>query len=101
VARPSRLIWAPAASNGLDEIVAWIAVRDPAAASRLVDRIFATVERLLDFPDTGRRVPELRDAVHRELIVAPCRIIYRRDAATVRIVLVTRGERKVRRSRLR
>ena len=99
-ARP-RLVWSAPAADDLDEILAWIALDDPAIASAFLDRVMNAVERLPAFPDAGRRVPELPGSRYREVIVAPCRIIYRRDRSKILIVHVVRGQRRLRRKRLR
>ncbi|HVV81828.1 MAG TPA: type II toxin-antitoxin system RelE/ParE family toxin [Kofleriaceae bacterium] len=96
MARGPRIVWAAPALDELDEIAAFIADGDPRAAAGLVHRVFASLERLRRFPASGRRLPELPNGPYREVIVAPCRIIYRTDRAVVHIVHVTRGERPLR-----
>jgi len=44
------------------------------------------VERLADFPESGRVIPEFGVATLREVIDSPFRIVYRLDAERVRIV---------------
>jgi toxin ParE1/3/4 len=65
------------------------------------ERALACVERLRRFPNSGRKLPELPDSVYREVSVAPCRIVYRRERNNVLIVHVFRGERQLERGRLR
>jgi toxin ParE1/3/4 len=101
MASPLALIWSDPALDDLDEIAAYIALDKPAAAAALVQRVMATVERLRAHPASGRRVPELPKTPYREVLVPPCRIIYRRDGGTIFIVYVFRGERQLRRERLR
>jgi toxin ParE1/3/4 len=101
VARPKALIWTAPALDDLDEIAAWIALDDPVAAAALVERALAAVERLRRFPASGRWVPELAGKVYREIIVAPCRILYRREGTKILIVHVVRGERRLQIKRLR
>lgn len=100
MARP-RLIWAAPALEDLDDIAAFIALDNPDAASRLVTTILGAVERLRDHPASGRWVPEAPNKTHREIIVSPCRIIYRRQRSDILIVSVIRGERLLRPSRLK
>lgn len=93
MARAAKLIWTAPALDDLDDIAAWIAIENPIAATDFVDRALAGIERLRRFPDSGRRVPEAPGGLYREVILGPCRIIYRRDGAYVLIVSVLRGER--------
>ena len=101
MAPPLALTWSIPALDDLDEIAAYIALDKPAAAAALVERVLAVVERLREHPASGRRVPELPKSTYREVIVPPCRIVYRRDGDTIFIVYVFRGERRLRRDRLR
>ncbi len=98
--RRLRLVWSAPALDDLDEIAAWIAADNPRAAAKLVERALAAVERLKEHPNSGRRLPELEVTRYREVIVSPCRIIYRRDRSTLLIVHVVRSERLLRPDRL-
>jgi plasmid stabilization system protein ParE len=95
------LIWSAPALDDLDEIAAHIAADKPPAAAAFVARVLEAVERLREHPESGRRVPELRRARYREVIVAPCRIIYRVERGRVLIVHVFRGQRRLRKRRVR
>lgn len=104
MARRARIVWAAPALDDLDdldEVAAFIAASDPLAAAGLVDRVFTSVERLRDYPAAGRRLPELPRGPYREVIVAPCRVLYRVEGTVIHIVHVTRGERPLRLYRLR
>ena len=92
----AQVIWTFGALQDLDEIAGHIAVDNADAASRLATRVFAKVKLLESFPELGRHVPEFSNKVHRELIVAPCRVVYRFKEKTVFIELVIRGERLMR-----
>ena len=83
------LIWSPTAKFDLKDIAAFIAEDSASAAERFVRSLFHTVERLADFPESGRIVPEFGDPTIREVIRKPCRIVYRVDAGR-RIVEITR-----------
>jgi len=101
MARAASLVWTAPALDDLDEIAAWIALENEAAAAALVERELAAVERLRRFPESGRKLPELPDSVYREVIVDPCRGVYRREGKKVLIVHVLRGEQQLRPGRLR
>lgn len=96
MARLLPLIWTDPALDELDEIAAWIALDDPAAARRFVVRALEAVERLRRFPASGRHVREAPGRHYREVIVGPCRVIYRREGAAALVVHVSRGERPLR-----
>ncbi len=94
------VIWTAPALEDLDEIGDYIALDNPSAAEKLIQRIFIAAERLQQFPNLGRKVPELPSLPYRELIISPCRVIYRVEREKVFIVLVTRAERLVEEHRL-
>ncbi len=93
MAERAALIWTAPALDDLDEIASWIARENGKAASKLVRRILDALERLHEHPSSGRWVPELRQKLYREVIVPPCRIIYRRERTDILIVHVIRSER--------
>lgn len=80
----------------LDAIAEYIALDNPAAAGRLVEKVFAKTDRLEDFPESGRSPPELPDSVYREVVVPPCRLFYRYDGKRVLVLYVMREERRLR-----
>lgn len=89
----ARLIWTEPALLDLDETAEYIALDDPAAASRYVQKIFDRTERLASFPNSGKRPAELPRTPYREVVVPPCRIFYRAEEESVFILYVMRSER--------
>ena len=86
--------FAESALADLESIRDWYAEQDvPEVGERLIGEIVASIEALADHPDMGRIVPEFDQPFLRELIRAPFRIVYRRDAKHVRVVRVWRSER--------
>jgi plasmid stabilization system protein ParE len=61
----------------LRELLAYIAEDDPGAARSFARSVFRTIERLPNFPESGRIVPEFNEPTLREVIRKPCRIVYR------------------------
>ena len=61
---------------------------NPAAAERWVDKMFVLVEGLSDFPEQGRKVPEIGDKLIREIISGNYRIIYKQENGEVLILTV-------------
>ena len=93
----ARLIWTEPAIADLEAIADYIAVDNPAAASRLVHRVFESVQRLERFPSSGKRPPEMPQSCYREIVVTPCRIFYRVEDDAVLLLYVMRAERLLRR----
>jgi toxin ParE1/3/4 len=89
------LIWSPRSVADLEEIRDFIEADSPAWAELTVRRLVAAVERLRQFPDSGRMVPERHSPILREVILGNFRIVYRRGSDVVEIVTVFRGSRDV------
>jgi plasmid stabilization system protein ParE len=89
------ILWSPRAEADLKEIRAFIETDSPAWADLTVRRLLAAVERLREFPDSGRIVPERQSPELREVISGNFRIVYRRTPALIEIATVFRGSRDV------
>lgn len=87
-------IWSPRSVADLEEIRAYIEADAPAWADLTVRRLVAAVERLRQFPDSGRMVPERQSPELREVVSGKFRIVYRRRSGTVEIATVFRGSRE-------
>lgn len=92
----AEVIWTEPALQELDAVAGYIALDNPAAASDLVKDVFDKIERLENFPKSGRIPPELPDSVYREVVIPPCRIFYREDEQRVFILYVMREVRQLR-----
>jgi len=62
--------------------------------------VLVTVERLADFPNSGRVVPELKDPAIREILFGSYRIVYRVKGDLVEVLTVYHGARLLDPSRL-
>ena len=62
-------------------------------AHRVVQRLISAAERLIEFPEIGRVVPEVGQSELRELIVRPYRLVHRLEPGIVEIVTVFRSSR--------
>jgi len=71
------LNWSPLAISRLSEVAKYISLDNPVTAQRWVNKVFAQVEKLSEFPGRGRMVPEVGDKTIREIISGNYRIIYR------------------------
>jgi len=86
--------FAESALRDLEDILSWYAGQQvPDVGERLVRELFARTEQLIDFPESGRIVPEFGVKTIRELIHPPFRLVYRIDPAVIWIVRIWRSER--------
>jgi len=86
-----RLVWSPLAIGRVSDIAEYIALDDAVAAQKWVDKLFSKVERLSEFPESGRMVPEINNKTFRELIYGNYRVIYRFEHGEVSILTVRHG----------
>jgi plasmid stabilization system protein ParE len=82
------VIWAPAAYVDLDQA---LALREDAAA--LFEEVLDAAASLSTLSERGRLVPELDDAVTRELFVRDFRLMYEVSSVHVHIVAFVYGAR--------
>ena len=93
----AQIVWTEPALRDLDEIAEYIALDEHSAAQNLVEQVFARVDKLQEFPESGRKPPELpEDSRYYEVIVGPCRIFYRIDNTKLYVLYVMRSERQLR-----
>ena len=93
----AQVIWTEPALSDLQEIAEYIALDKESAAKGFVQEVFSSVERLGQFPKSGRKPPELESKTrYREIIVGPSRVFYRYAHTKVYILYVLRGERQLR-----
>ncbi len=89
-----RITFAASAVRDLESISSWYTNQQvPVVGEKLLREIITKIERLADFPESGRIVPEFGIANLREIVFPPFRIVYRLDENRVRIVRVWRSER--------
>jgi toxin ParE1/3/4 len=92
--RKYAITFAASAVKDLEAIRSWYADQGaPEVGERLVSAVLSAVERLADFPESGRVVPEFGIHQLREVIQPPLRIVYRLDNRRVRVTRVWRSER--------
>lgn len=92
-----QIIWSPSARLDLLDLKDYISLDSPEIAKRFVSSLFDAVERLTDFPLTGRVVPEFDNEQIREIIKRPCRIVYRinKQQDSIEIVRVWHSARGI------
>jgi toxin ParE1/3/4 len=89
-----RVVWSPLAVQRVYEQAEYIARDKPLAAEAWVEDVFAAVERLKEFPFSGREVEEVHREEIREIIFGRYRIIHRVEAERV-IILTVRYQRQL------
>lgn len=88
----AEIIWTEPALQELDQIADYISLDNPKAAKKLVQEYFKRVEDLQRHPELGKRVEELDQSTHRELVLPPCRLFYRIEEETIYIIHIMRSE---------
>ena len=88
------IVWSPQSLRDLDAIHEYIAKDSERYADLTVSRIFVAVERLLQFPHSGRIVPERDQPEIREIIVGRFRVVYRIRSAMIEVATVFRASRE-------
>jgi plasmid stabilization system protein ParE len=71
-----KLIWTEKASGDIEAIVRYIARRDPKAAARIGFGIYERVQILLQHPEAGTILDELREGAWHKLIFRRWKIVY-------------------------
>jgi plasmid stabilization system protein ParE len=79
-----KIAWTPTAFAQAEEIARQIAWDKPPAAEKWLDGLFDSVERLSNFPESGKWVSEIPRREIREIIYGNYRVIYRISILTVR-----------------
>ena len=87
------LRFTPGARREFLSAIRYIRADDPIAAQRFRTRCEEVLLRLVDFPDSGRRLPEFPDLPHREVVIPPYSFFYRVVDEVVWVVAVWHGAR--------
>lgn len=88
-----KVIWSPSALNDVDLIAEYIARDSVDRASLFVLRIIEATDRLQEFPQSGRVIPEFDDENRHEIIYGDYRIMYYTNKNDVWITAVVHGSR--------
>ncbi len=87
----AQVSWSPSSLTDLDSIAEFIAQDSAHYASLFVQSIVAYVERLCEFPLSGRVVPEYAREDLREFIFENYRIVYRVRGELIEVAAVVHG----------
>ena len=88
--------WSTVALERVSDIVDSFPPRNPEAAERWVEDMFATAERLELFPRSGRVVPELEREEIREVFYQRYRIIYKVASDRAKVLTVRHMRQQLR-----
>ena len=86
-----RVRFTPSARDQFLEALEFIRRDQPSAARRFRERAERALRRLVDYPESGRSIPEFPELPHREVVVTPYRFFYRVEKKTVWVVAVWHG----------
>lgn len=90
-----KIVWSPLALERVNEIADYIAENSIGAARVWLMDIFGAVDRLKEFPESGRGVPEVKRRNIRELIFKNYRVIYRVERKQVSILTVRHSKQRL------
>ena len=90
---PLTIRFANSARAELNDILAFIALDNPAAPAKFAAKIEKALDRLLDFPNSGRVIPEEPKSRVRELVIPPSiRVFFRLEGDARRVLHCMRAE---------
>lgn len=90
-----KIVWSPLALERVNEIADYLAENSVEAARVWLMDIFGAVDRLKEFPESGRLVPEVKRPNVRELIFKNYRVIYRVERKQVSILTVRHSKQRL------
>ena len=80
----AQIIWSNPAIEDLHQLREFYSQFSEGYAERLIDKLIARVDILINFPQSGRMAPQFNDGLTRELVNGDYNIIYRvQDANTI------------------
>lgn len=88
-----KVVWAPSALKDVDAIAQYIKKDSIDQAALFVARIIEMTDRLENFPESGRMIPEINSEDCREMIYGAYRIMYRLSKTSVWITGIVHGAR--------
>jgi plasmid stabilization system protein ParE len=89
----AEIAWSPQAIEDVESIRDFIGRDSPAYGALVAAHLIASVERLAQFPESGRVVPEFQDPGLREVLWRNYRVVYRASRGRIEVVTVFHGSR--------
>ncbi len=90
------VIWAIEAEKDFHNLIEYLIMSDSTVTEKIFEEILQKADSLATFPERGRLVPEISDAVGsniREVFFKPWRIIYRILDNQVKILMLIDGRK--------
>ncbi len=78
----------PSARSMFLDAILHIKKEDPQAAKRFRSKSESGLTRLMEYPESGKRVQEFPDLDFREVFISPYRFFYKQKSETIWIVAV-------------
>ena len=91
-----RIEWNERALNDLNEIYDYIARDSKNYANLFVKKLYESTQKLKNFPNIGRIVPEVDNPHIREILFQNYRIIYRNKIEFVEVLTIIHSSRLLR-----
>ncbi len=85
------IIWSDNSVNNLESIAEYISLDSSSRAEKFVKKIYDFSLRLIEYPYSGRIIPEYNDETKREFIVGNYRIMYKIETNQILILAVIHG----------
>ena len=90
-----KIKWTKDGYSSFEEVIQYIAKDSPYYARTFAKKILSSIEKLTDFPEIGRVVPEYNNPKIREIIYQNYRIVYKTVEDMIFVVLVVHGSRNL------
>jgi len=90
-----KIVWSPLALERVNDIADYMAETSVEAAKVWLIDIFGAVDRLREFPESGRVVPEVNRPNIRELVFKNYGVIYRVERKQVSILTLRHGKQRL------
>ena len=87
--------WTKKSLKDLHAINDYISLDSTFYAARFISKLIKRVDQLIEFPESGRMVPEKNTNEIRELIEGNYRIFYRLHKGTITILRIHNAARKI------
>ena len=94
-----KVAWSYVALGNLIEANKYISIENPEAARKAIKDINETRDKIKEFPEKGRIVPEFRRNNIREVFCFEYRIIYRIESRRIFILTVRHIKRRLKKKR--
>lgn len=91
----AQIIWTKKSLKDLRAINNYISLDSEFYAARFISKLIYRVEQLIEFPESGRIVPEKNDQEIREVIEGNYRIFYRLRKERVTVLRIHNSARKI------